>query len=124
MKKIEELEKLLHNIDQYNDKSIVKNIIHTDFIEIWYSWNTYWYDDTIKWLLKRKKSTERIHSQEYEFYELSSNIVQVIYKTVDVWKNTDQDRYAKRTSIWIQKSNNWQLKYHQATPIQQFTLIN
>ena len=34
MKKIKDLEILLHKIDEYDDRSIIYEIIHKDFIEI------------------------------------------------------------------------------------------
>lgn len=120
MEKLEEHEKLIHWVDELPDKAEVINLIHKDFKEIWYSWRTYFYTDTIEWLKNRTANGFKIHSQEYSFKQLAPDIIQVFYNTIDISENWSKSRFAKRMSLWKSENNHWQLLYHQATPTEKF----
>ena len=122
MKILEQQERQLHQFEIRTDNSLVKKLLHISFIEIWYSWNSYSYNDTIKALGNEEKPDYITHSQDYEYVELAPDLIQVLYKTAHLSENWEYSRHAKRMSIWILQGNNWQMKYHQGTPTKEFKI--
>ncbi len=123
MEILEHLERKLQNPKNRYDLKVLQELLHEDFEEIGYSWNTHTRESTIASLTQEITWESSIHSQEYEFHLLSNELSQVIYKSVEKWANWEYTRYTKRMSLWIQENNTWKLRYHQATPTEQFEII-
>lgn len=124
MELLEKQEKMLHKHEVRIDKKQVSQLLDENFVEIWYSGKTYYFKDTIENLSQEKIPEFIFHSQEYEYIKLEENIVQVLYKSFEIYKDWEKKRFAKRMSIWKQKENNlWKMVYHQATPVEEFEMI-
>lgn len=113
---IKALEISLHQSDVRNDVNKVKALLHPRFIEIGYSGKTYNLESTLEALANEKPSTSEVYSKHYEFIDLASNIIQVLYVSADSGDG-ELSRHAKRSSIWINISGSWVMQFHQGTPI-------
>jgi hypothetical protein len=115
------LEVSLHQKNVRSDRESLELLLHPSFKEVGYSGTTYDFNHILETLLSEgiEESTPEIWSQEFEFINLSSSIVQVLYLSAHE-ENGVLSRHAKRTSIWVKDSPNWKMQYHQATPTASF----
>ena len=65
----------------------------------------------------------QVIAQDFEATELATNCVLLTYKTVWQDRLGKLNEFAKRSSIWINNDEQWQLKYHQGTPCPPFEII-
>lgn len=124
MEQLLNLEIELHQHDTRSNLSRIDQLIHSSFIEIGYSGNTYSKKEILHLLLSEAEPTYTVWSQDYQFIELSKDIVQVIYKEARVDEQGKLSRHVIRTSIWQKELDNWQIRFHQASPITGFVQAN
>ena len=100
--KIRTLEVSLHQWNVRSDRDSLELLLHPAFIEVGYSGTTYDFKRILESLLAEgaEKSTQAIWSQGFEFIDLSTSMVQVLYLSAHE-KNGVLSRHAKRTSIWV-----------------------
>ena len=119
MEKLKSLEIELHQQSIRKDVGRVAELLHPDFIEVGYSGTTYDFNSTID-SISDLPSTFVVWSQDYEFVEYAEDVIQVIYLSANIDEEGNLFRHAKRTSIWIYEGGDWQMKYHQGTPVSPF----
>ncbi len=124
MEQLRKLEIELHQFDIRTSHSRLNHLIHSSFFEIGYSGNIYSKKDIIDLLLKEDEPTHTVWSQDYQFLELSKNIVQVMYKEASLDAQGILSRHSIRTSIWQKELGRWQVRFHQATPVTSFVQTN
>ena len=118
---IKTLEISLHQQDIRRSKESLELLLHPLFKEVGYSGVTYDLKSILEALEQEAKSdsTPEIWSQNFEFIDLASEIVQVLYLSAHL-KEGVLVRHAKRTSIWVKDNAVWKMQYHQATPTSSF----
>ena len=115
---IKTLERSLHRSDIRSSADHLIDLLHSSFIEIGYSGNTYNLKQILE-TLTTQSSSHSIWSQDYEFLELAPGLIQVLY--LSAYDNVGiLTRHARRTSIWTSDSGHWEMRYHQATPTGSF----
>ena len=124
MKLLRSLEIELHQFETRSNLSRINQLIHSSFREIGYSGNTYSKREILDSLLNEVQSTYSVWSQDYQFIELSEEMVQVMYKEARMDAQGKLSRHAIRTSIWQNVSGCWQIRFHQATPVSGFVQTN
>jgi hypothetical protein len=122
LKHLQELEIALHQYEIRTDLKRLAKLLHPEYIEIGYSGRTFDFNSIIESVSSEPKPNFEIWSQSYQFIELDSNIVQLIYKSARLGNHGNLSRHAKRTSIWVKESDWWQVKFHQATPVGTFEM--
>ena len=120
-KEIETLEISLHQKSVRCNRESLVSLLHPSFMEIGYSGTTHNLESILQALDAESNAGPGpvIWSQGFEFIDLASELVQVIYLSARE-KEGVLIRHAKRTSIWAKDSVGWKLRYHQATPISSF----
>ena len=121
---LKKLEIALHQHEVRTDIKKLMELLHPKFIEIGYSGKTYDFESTLETLASESSSSSGTWSQGYEYIEYSPAVVQVIYLSARLSKDGNLSRHAKRTSIWVNESRSWQIKFHQATPVAEFLKSN
>lgn len=121
---LKELEIALHQHDLRTDPEKLRQFLHPEFIEIGYSGKTYDFKSIISSLLAEPPSDFIIWSQDYECSLYAQAVAQIRYLSGRLDKDGKLTRHAKRTSIWVKESENWQMKFHQATPTNSFERTN
>ena len=124
MEQLRKLEIELHQFDIRSNHSRLNHLIHSSFFEIGYSGNIYSKKDIIDFLLNEDEPTHTVWSQDYQFLELSKDIVQVMYKEASLDAQGILSRHSIRTSIWQKELGRWQVRFHQATPVTSFVQTN
>jgi len=59
-------------------------------------------------------------ASDFKLRELSSNVVQLVYRATMKKITDDGIRYSLRSSIWKLNNEVWQMEFHQGTPCESF----
>ena len=119
MEHLRELEVALHQSDIRTNIDKLTKLIHPAFVEIGYSGKTYDFKAVLK-SMSELPPFFVIWSQDFEYSEYAEGVVQVTYLSANIDQQGNLSRHAKRTSIWVNETGNWQMKFHQATPVPTF----
>jgi hypothetical protein len=121
---LKNLEIALHQHDVRINIDKLKELLHPEFVEIGYSGKTYDFNSIVENLRSESSPDYEVWSQDFSYNQYASDTVQVVYLSAQLGKNGDLSRHAKRTSIWVNESGRWQMKFHQATPVAEFEKEN
>lgn len=94
---------------------IISNMLADDFFEISSSGRIYNRQTIIKALANEQKIHFSI--SKFQAVELCSNIVLVTYHAISKTEDDKPPIHSLRSSIWKKFDNNWQMIFHQGTPI-------
>ena len=117
-----EREIALHQYEIRTDKNRVVELLHPDFKEVGESGNSYNLKSILDLLGNEKPNGSQIHSQDFESSSLAPDIYLLLYKSATIDKTGKSSHFAKRSSIWVQNKNDWQMKYHQGTACNPFVI--
>lgn len=121
VKQIIDLEIRLHKKEARINQPSLCDLLHPGFYEIGYSGSTYSYKDAIAWLGSAGEPSTEIWSQDFECTEVAEGVVLLLYHSAEVAEDGSLKRPARRSSIWQNDAGHWQLRFHQATPVEAFT---
>ena len=107
---IEALEFELVAPETRRDRSRMETLLADEFIEVGSSGIKYDKSEVIA-TLEADGSTEYKLSR-FQFTALAADSVLVIYQAVANGKSSH------RCSVWVERDNDWQILYHQSTPVQ------
>lgn len=102
-----------------SDPVRITQLLHPEFIEIGYSGTTYDFKSIFDSMLNFS-SDSKLWSQDFAYVEYASDVVQLIYLSANIDERGNLSRHAKRSSIWVSETGNWQMKFHQGTPVSVF----
>ncbi len=105
-----------------SNKARITELLHPDFVEIGYSGRTYDFKSTLDSMLNLPADFN-LWSQDFEYIKYAPDVVQVIYLSANIDKHGNLNRHAKRTSIWVNETGSWQMKFHQGTPVPTFEAL-
>ena len=108
------LEKQLHSSEVRSSKDKLNILLSETFIEIGASGKIFTKEEVIEYLLKSKPI--KIETTEFKLNNLSSNILQLMYKEKSELSSTNY-RNTLRSSLWEKNGNNWQMIFHQGTVV-------
>lgn len=112
----------LHKHETRSSKSRLRKLLHSEFVEIGYSGQTWDFNSIVESLTAESDAGFLIHAQQFSCEELQQGIYLLIYKTVQIGKGGQRSRFAKRTSIWMRTDSKWQMRFHQATACEEFEI--
>ena len=115
-------EKALHDHKVRADKSQLTNLLHPSFKEVGYSGRTYDFNSIVGLLQSQDSNSNTIHAQNFECFFLEAAVCLIHYNTATVDKDGAATRHASRTSVWLFNGDQWQMRFHQGTPCEQFAL--
>lgn len=121
LRKLEE-SLLVHEVRVSHNK--LNELIHESFVEIGYSGKTYTKTDILNELSNEVEPEFICWSQDYNFINLTPNLVLIMYKEARMDKSGKLSRHSKRTSIRFSNNGMWQLKFHQGTPAEKFEKLS
>ncbi|MCB0337527.1 MAG: nuclear transport factor 2 family protein, partial [Bdellovibrionales bacterium] len=91
----------------------LEELIADDFREIGASGKYFDKSEVLKSLPSEEPT--KICSSDYEIFSLTPELAQVLYQS---WREDDDGvpvRKARRSSLWRQSGENWQMIFHQGT---------
>jgi len=109
------LEKSLHAEQVRHSKTKLACLLHDEFMEIGASGRIF----DKKKIIKNLSSEEsyNVLASDFEFVQLSPEIVQLRYKSVSTKRN-NVTRHTLRSSIWKINGTSWQILFHQGTIVE------
>ena len=122
MQIIIEQEIALHQVWFITNKSVVERLLHSEFKEVDESGRSHNFNEIVSFMDDEKHSEDRVHSQDYECINLESNTILLLYKSALLKPTGEYSSFAKRSSLWVQSDNLWQMKYHQGTYCEAFEI--
>jgi hypothetical protein len=114
---IKQLEERLWIAQFRFDRAWMETILADDFFEFGRSGRIYTRDECLG--MKSETIAAVLPPPDFEARYLSNEVVQTTYKSIV--KDGVQVQYANRSSIWLKTSSGWKLKFHQGTPVREFT---
>ncbi|USD64033.1 nuclear transport factor 2 family protein [Vibrio sp. SCSIO 43136] len=117
-----QLETDLHKYDVRSNLALCHKILHPEFEEVGRS-GKYWnLSQIIQMMSEEQPSQDIIHSQNFNAAPLSDSVWMLNYETVVKSESGELSGFAKRSSIWVNCDDSWQLRYHQGTACEPFDL--
>jgi hypothetical protein len=99
-----------------SDRERLAALLHDTFTEIGSSGRTYTRADILDALPNESAAKRTLEG--FQARQLASNIALTTYTTCRTDPTTKQTHRARRSSIWKHESGQWQLIFHQGTPIE------
>jgi len=112
----------LHQVWFNSNKPIVERLLHPDFKEVDESGRSHNFNEILSFMDHAKHSDDRVHAQDFELLNLSSDCIVLLYKSALLASNGEYRSFAKRSSIWVESDGLWKMKYHQGTHCEAFEL--
>lgn len=122
MEKLIENEIALHRFEVRTDKEKASKLLHTDFLEVGKSGQTFDFDSLIESMGSEKPNGSLVHSQDYECIKVEEGAFLLLYKSAVINRDGSICSFAKRSSVWVTDSGEWKLRYHQGTSCDKFQL--
>lgn len=117
-----EQEIALHQYEIRQNKAEITRLLHPEFREVGESGTSYDFQSINAMMEEEQASNGYIHSQDFECINLESCVQMLLYKSAWVNELGIKSLFAKRVSIWVLNGVQWQLKYHQGTPCDSFSI--
>ncbi|MFA0810584.1 nuclear transport factor 2 family protein [Microbulbifer epialgicus] len=111
-----EYETALHCTEIRRNRAIVEKLLSSDFHEVGKSGRSFDFKSIITMMPSEDNSRWKIHSQVYQCIVLSESVRLLIYRAAHCNQQGNYSNFCKRSSIWGLNKDQWQMKYHQATP--------
>ena len=112
-----ELETSLHKKEVRNSRDRVAELIADNFVEFGKSGGVFYKQDTIDGLEGGQVDLEILVS-DFEVRELAPTVVLVTYTTSMLDSDNITKVVTRRSSVWVQRDNRWQMTFHQGTKAQ------
>ena len=110
--KLKELEESLWREETRFDKNYMDKILAPGFFEYGRSGRVYNREETLS--APTQKINAKLPLQNFSVHSIDTNAVLVTYISEVKY---DEIELGNRSSIWVKASDEWQLRFHQGTPV-------
>ncbi|WP_076589416.1 DUF4440 domain-containing protein [Vibrio ostreicida] len=117
-----EQEVALHQHEVRQSPREITRLIHPEFKEVGRSGESFDFVSIMTLMQDEKTASGYVHAQDFECVRLEPSVQLLLYKSAWVDESGKKGEFTKRSSLWTFTGENWQLKYHQGTPCDAFTL--
>jgi hypothetical protein len=118
-RELRELEVALHQPAVRRDRSRLDTLLHHEFAEFGRSGRSYGKAEILE-LLRQESSPATVWSQDFALTRLGDGVALLTYKSANVGPDGELSRHALRSSIWLRTDSGWRMRFHQATPADEF----
>jgi hypothetical protein len=112
----------LHQSSTRRDPSRVGTLLHESFLEFGRSGRSY-DRSAILDLLESEEHTGEVLAQDFVVVELSRNAALLTYRSAVMDEHGNAQRHTVRSSVWVQTTDGWKLRFHQGTPTAEFEVV-
>jgi hypothetical protein len=117
-KQIEALEVSLLQPEVRRSAKRISELLADDFVEFGMFGKKYTKQDFVKILPNSEEEKfEKYEASEFECREIAEDTVLLTYKASIEFMKTNEKIWTLRCSIWQKRGDNWQMTFHQGTPI-------
>ncbi len=117
---VKHLEVELHRPEIRSDAERVNTLLHKSFVECGRSGRIYKRNDILE-ELSGEDAGNSIWSQDFAAEEISDGVILLTYLSAHINSDQELSRYTFRSSLWQRTPHGWQMRFHQGTPIDEFT---
>jgi hypothetical protein len=111
------LEVELHRPDVRADGSRMNELLHSKFHEIGRSGRSYTKAEVLRELADGS-APGSIEATDFELFEVGYGAALLTYRSAHVDAQGQPSRPTVRASLWTRTTLGWQMRFHQATPIE------
>jgi hypothetical protein len=116
---LRELEVALHQPNVRRDRARLDELLHEDFQEFGRSGRSYTKAEVLKHL-PEELSPAAVWSQDFKLSVLAEALALLTYRSAHADANGSLSRHTLRSSVWQRTRRGWQMRFHQATPTEEF----
>jgi len=113
---LQQLEKSLFDTDKHRDIAHLDTLLHVDFVEFGRSGRQYNKSEILQEAPFINENYS-IEAKDFELAVLGEGVALLNYTSFNVDTTGKPAGYTLRSSLWLQTSNGWQLRFHQGTPV-------
>jgi len=114
LQKLQALEVELHHPGVNCSRERLEQLLHPQFHEVGRSGRPYNRETVVNYLSK-VRSQPAIRSETFAVATLGPEAALLTYRSAQVEKETGLTKHTLRSSVWLETSAGWQLRYHQGT---------
>jgi hypothetical protein len=119
---LQALETELYQPAARSDRARIDALLHADFLEFGRSGRSYRKADILQ-LLPADSNANTVWAQDFAVRSLGDGFALLTYQSAHQRHDGSLERHALRSSVWQLTPEDWQLRFHQATPTESFTSI-
>jgi len=118
LNELQALEVELHHPGVRCSRSRLEQLLHPDFHEVGRSGRPYDRETVVRYLAALEEQPV-VASDGFALVELGPKVALLTYRSAQVEPGRGLVNHTLRSSVWVQSSLGWQLRYHQGTPAAQ-----
>lgn len=111
------LERELHRLETRRDRSRLEALLHPYFQEIGRS-GRYYDRNAVLDEFSDVQHYESVRADDFHLRKLADGLALLTYTSAHVGETGELHRHTQRSSIWIRVGDDWQLCFHQGTPVE------
>lgn len=114
LQNLQALEVELHHPGVNCSRERLEQLLHPEFNEVGRSGRPY-NRETVVSFLSTVRAQPAIVSEAFAVVPLGPEAALLTYRSAQIEKETGLTRHTLRSSVWLETSTGWQLRYHQGT---------
>ena len=118
LNELQALEVELHHPGVRCSRTRLEQLLHPDFHEVGCSGKPYDRETVVEYLASLE-SQPVVASDCFALLELAPHVALLTYRSAQVEPGKGLVNHTLRSSVWVQSTLGWQLRYHQGTPAAQ-----
>ena len=118
LNELQALEVELHHPGVRCSRTRLEQLLHPDFHEVGRSGKPYDRETVVEYLASLE-SPPVVASDCFALLELAPHVALLTYRSAQVEPGKGLVNHTLRSSVWVQSTLGWQLRYHQGTPAAQ-----
>lgn len=121
-KQLTKYKRTLHNTDNRNNLTILDSLLSTEFREVRKPGRSFNVNSIASMVQMEKNSKWIAHSQDHKYITLSEPFRLRLFRTAHNDQQENPYQFCKLPSIWIFNKRQKQIKYHQGTTCETFSI--
>ena len=118
LNELQALEVELHHPGVRCSRARLEQLLHPDFHEVGRSGRPYDRETVVGYLASLEVHPV-VASDGFALVELGPEVALLTYRSAHIESGKGLVNHTLRSSVWVQSSLGWQLRYHQGTPAEQ-----
>lgn len=114
LQQLQALEVELHHPGVHCSRERLEQLLHPEFHEVGRSGRPYNRETVINYLSAVRRQPTVV-SEAFSVAALGPESALLTYRSAQIEKETGLTKHTLRSSVWLQTSAGWQLRYHQGT---------
>ena len=114
---LRDLEAELHRLETRRDTTRLEKLLHPGFVEFARSGKRYSRAEVLAEFRGSSAALEPVHAERFELANIGPGAALLTYVSSHKTSTGELYRHTVRSSLWLETEVGWQLRFHQATPV-------